>query len=52
MAVFSPEGVVLVDWARYYDLVNANLFFFDDDFGPADIQRLLAQLHRCPPSLW
>ncbi len=46
MAVFGPEEVFLADWASYYDLVNANLWFLDDHFGTADLQRLLTALRR------
>ncbi|GAB4819490.1 hypothetical protein N2152v2_006536 [Parachlorella kessleri] len=46
VAVFGPEEVFLADWASYYDLVNANLWFLDDHFGTADLQRLLTALRR------
>ena len=46
MAVFGPDGVLLADWSSYYDLVNANLWYLDDCFGTADLQRLLAALQR------
>ncbi len=46
IAVFGPDGVVLADRARYYDLVNANLYFFDDNFTVDDLKQLFDRLQR------
>lgn len=44
--MFAPDGVVLARRPDYYDAVGANLWFFDDKFDVADIQRLLTQLGK------